>query len=252
MCHRTAAMSVEQESLRGLSIAGRAARLLVVAFDASRQVGMHDPAHVGLVDSHAESDRGHHHRDFVPDKGLLSLASLLVLEPRVVCHRGEPPRGQGGGGALHRLACSSIHDAGLAGVPADEVQHLLIRISHLRGHPVEDLRPVEAGPNDERAAQAEKPYDVVLDRPGRRGREGSHGHAGELLAQQPERPVVRAELVTPFRDAVRLVHRDKRDSEPGESGAEAGKRQPLGRSVQESDTARGELPPGGAGFLLTQ
>ena len=49
---------VEEDGARGLPVAPGAADLLVVALDRRRHRGVDDGAHVGLVDAHAEGDRG--------------------------------------------------------------------------------------------------------------------------------------------------------------------------------------------------
>ena len=52
--------AVEQQRVRRIAVASRAADLLVVRLRAVRHVEMHDEAHVGPVDPHAEGDRRHH------------------------------------------------------------------------------------------------------------------------------------------------------------------------------------------------
>jgi hypothetical protein len=51
--------TVKRERIGRGAVAARAADLLIVALDRLRQVGMGDPADVGLVDAHPEGDGGH-------------------------------------------------------------------------------------------------------------------------------------------------------------------------------------------------
>ena len=53
------------------AVAAGAARLLVIALDAFRQVEVRDEAHVGLVDAHAERDRRDHHDAVVAEEAVL-------------------------------------------------------------------------------------------------------------------------------------------------------------------------------------
>ena len=71
----------------GRPVAPRAADLLVIRLDRFRQVGMGDPADVGLVDPHAEGDRGHDDQAVLALEALLDRAAGLRLHPAVVGRR---------------------------------------------------------------------------------------------------------------------------------------------------------------------
>ncbi len=49
----------QRQRLGGRAIAARAADFLIIGLDRLGQVGMGDPADIGLVDPHAEGDRRH-------------------------------------------------------------------------------------------------------------------------------------------------------------------------------------------------
>jgi hypothetical protein len=74
------AQAVGHPCIRRLAVAPGAAGLLVIRFDALRQVALRDEAHVGLVDAHAEGDRG----DI--DLALLALEALLVARCALPVH----------------------------------------------------------------------------------------------------------------------------------------------------------------------
>ena len=98
-------------------------------------------------------------------------------------------------------------------------------------------------PTNRRACvQAELGRDLA---PGRRiGGRGQRdpGHRRPALAQDGELEILRAEVVAPLRDAVRLVDREQRERQPVEPVEEAVGEQPLGRDVEQVDLARGGLP----------
>ena len=62
--------------MAGRAVAAGAADFLVVALDVFGQVVVNHPAHVALVDAHAEGDGGHDHLQVVLQKGFLRLAAL--------------------------------------------------------------------------------------------------------------------------------------------------------------------------------
>ena len=55
--------------------------------------------------------------------------------------------------------------------------------------------------------------NIVADLARGAGREGRDGNVGEALAQRAELAILRPELVTPFRDAVRLIDGEKADGD---------------------------------------
>jgi hypothetical protein len=66
------------------AVAPRAADLLVVAFESRRQPGVNHGANIGLVDSHAEGNGGHHHLQFARLEGRLHALARLRIETRMV------------------------------------------------------------------------------------------------------------------------------------------------------------------------
>ncbi len=66
----------EQQGLGGQAVAAGPARLLVVALDGLGQVVVHDEAHVGLVDAHAEGDGGDDDLQVVARRRLLHALAL--------------------------------------------------------------------------------------------------------------------------------------------------------------------------------
>jgi hypothetical protein len=98
--------AVERQRIGGRTIPARAADLLVIGLDRFWQVGLRDPADVGLVHAHAEGDRGHDDQPVLGGEAVLDLAAVVGLHPAVIGAGGMPVIGQ-------RLASVSV----LARVP---------------------------------------------------------------------------------------------------------------------------------------
>ncbi|GAB1411428.1 hypothetical protein MASR1M97_01640 [Candidatus Desulfobacillus denitrificans] len=146
----------------------------------------------------------------------------------------------------------AVHDAGLAGMfGAQEGQQLGAGVG-LLDDLVADVGTVEAGDEDARAAKLQVGDDFLACRLVGGGGERDARHLGPALVQEAELEVLRAEVVAPLRDAVRLV-----DGEEGEAVAgglaelvrEVGREQPLRRDVEQVEFARHEGAAGAVGLL---
>ena len=89
-------------------------------------------------------------------------------------------------------------------MPLDDFQHLLPLVVP-RQDAIGEVGPVEVADEHQRIAQRELLGDVAPHLRRRRGRVGVDRGLGERLAQIAKLPVLRAEVVAPVADAVRLV-----------------------------------------------
>jgi len=118
----------------------------------------------------------------------------------------DPPAGQtvnNAGSARPRLR----QEVGIAGL-------------RLGPHPIEEIGPVEAREVHGRIAQTELSDDVRPDARRCRGGEGEHGNLRMPLPQGGQLAVLRAEIVAPFGNAVRLVDDERVDAGTGAQTAE--------------------------------
>ena len=77
-------------------------------------------------------------------------------------------------------------------------------------HAVDEVRPIERSDEHERIlAAAARATMSRADALGRRRRERVERHAGKVVAQPAELPVLGPEIVAPLADAVRFVDRDE-------------------------------------------
>ena len=202
------AAAVEQEAVAGQAVASGAAGLLVVALDVFGQVVVDHPADVGLVDAHAEGDRGADDLHLVAQEKLLVFGAFLVAEPGVVGPGGEAAVGERLGHALGGGARGAIDDAALVLALFHELEDLLERFV-LGGDAVGEVGAVETRDKSRRVAQAQVLHDVAAHAFGGRRGERHDGDVGQQDAELGELPVLGAEIVAPLGDAVRLVDGDR-------------------------------------------
>ena len=199
------------------AVAAGTAGLLVISFDALRDVVVYHEAHVALVDTHAEGDGGH------DDIHLLHEELVLVLGPHLVVKSGMVGEGfdavddQQLRQVFHLLAREAVDDAALAGIFLDIAYNLLVqlhRVARLGTHLVVEVGAVEARDEGVGLLHAEVFDDILLHLGGGRSGEGQDRHlgvdGGDGVAQAA---VFGTEVVAPFRDAVGLVDGEERDGD---------------------------------------
>ena len=81
----------QQQRVGRVAVTAGAADLLVPRLRAVRHVEMHDEAHVGPVDAHAERDRRDDHQRLTRAEPRQRLALVLRLQPGMEGDRGDRP-----------------------------------------------------------------------------------------------------------------------------------------------------------------
>ena len=231
---------VGQPGGRRQAVAPGAAGLLVVALDRLRQVEVGDEAHVGLVDAHAERDRGDHDQAVLAQEaGLVARRGSARRDRRGTAgpgcrwppgtRRSSPPtRGTGSRRCRRRRGARCAAGRAAAGAA---------RSSARSGTGCWAGRswPRSAGRSVEVAA-------------GWRSRRGwpsvavavsaIRGTSGQRSCSIDRRQVVGPEVVAPLRHAVRLVDREQRDLCRGRAAAASSRHaEPLGREVEQVELA---------------
>ncbi len=239
--------AVEGQRVRRRPVAARPADLLVVAFDRLRQVGMGDPADVGLVHPHAEGDRGADDQPVLDGEAPLHLAPGLRLHAAVIGTGGVAGAEERVRQALGLRPRAAIDDAGLALPGARGLEDLLPR-PVLGAEGEMDVRPVESLEEEPRLGAVEEPPDDLLPRLRvRRRGEGGERHP-ERPAQLPDPEVVGPEIVPPLADAMGLVHGDRGDLRPPQHARR--RTEPLRREIEDLQAPRLQPLEDGARLLL--
>ena len=146
---------VEQQALGGEAVAAGAAGLLLVVLERLGRAGVHDEAHVGSIDAHAEGDGGDDDVGALVDEGVLVAGALVVGQPGVIrrppCGRRRRAPRRSGRRPCARCSrrCPLRRDA------RSSTASSCCSRDEARPHAVDQVRPIEAADEHERVAQPE-------------------------------------------------------------------------------------------------
>ena len=214
------------------------AGLLVVALDGPGQVEVGDEAHVGLVDAHAERDRGDHDQAVLAQEARLVGGPGARVEARVVrqrldpaaapgTRRSPPPTpGTGSRRCPRRPACSARSSSSSCRLGSffGTIRYWMFGRSKLATN---CRAPVEVQPG----------RDLGVRRLGGGRGQRDAGHRRPALVQRGQREVVGPEVVPPLGHAVRLVDGEQRDRAAVEQPQRRLGAQPLRRQVEQVELA---------------
>ena len=149
---------VQEHAARGLAVAPGTARLLVVGLERVGQRPVPDRAHVGLVDAHAEGGGRDHDLGLALHEPRLHRGALGVGQARVVGRRVQPLGPQLSGELLAAPARARVDERGTPcrPRPARAQEPPLRGLGARRDHVEREVRPVEAGRDLDRVAQAQR------------------------------------------------------------------------------------------------
>ena len=216
----------------GVAIATSAAGLLVVRLHRARHVEVRHEAHVRLVDAHAERDRRGHHDALLLEEDILVARPRRRIHPGMIRQGAHALRVQPRRRLLHLAAREAVDDAALVLAPGQEIEQLLLPLLPLHDG-VGDVRPVEARRENLRIVQA-KPFDDVFARGRVRRRcQRDARHAGKVGRDRRQFAILRAEVVAPLADAMRLVDREQADVRILQHVLEARRHKPFGGNVEQ-------------------
>ena len=194
----------EQHGIRFLPVPPRAARLLEIRLQRFGSVHVHHEAHVGLVDTHAESIGGHHHLTPSGHPELLAMVALARVEPGVIICRRHSRLLQEPDHMLRAAAAAHVDDA-CPPYPPHYSQQAAELVAVVQNHVCQVFAHET---RLEPAAVVHQQFRTdILGHPWRsRCREGNDRCCGVILAYVGNLKIRRTEIVAPLRNAVRLVH----------------------------------------------
>ena len=183
--------------------------LLVIGLDGTRQIHVCHEAHIRLVDAHAEGDGRHDDHAVLTLEGGLHVAAFGGLQAGMVGTGVKALLLQEGRHLLGAVARRAVDDARFPLVAiADEAQQLLVAIA-LLDDPVADVGAVEAGDEGLGILQGQPVDDLAAGEIVGGGGERNTRHRRELVCQPAQTDVLGPKVVSPLRDAVRLVNGDQ-------------------------------------------
>ena len=197
-------VAVEGQAVALAAVTSGAAGLLVVAFERFGDVVVDHVAHVGFVDTHAEGDRGDDDVDPLHEEVVLVGGTRGGIHAGMVGPGADAVGDEQFGELLDLLAAQAVDDAALALVLLDEADDLAVHVVFGPDLVVE-VRTVERRLENRGVGHAQVLLDVELHLGGGRGRQGDQRRRTDLVDDRPDTAVLRAEVVAPLRDAVRLV-----------------------------------------------
>ena len=197
-------VTVKGQTVTLAAVASRTTRLLIIPFERLGNVVMDDEPHVGLVDTHAESDRGDDHIGALHQEIVLILGARGRIHARMIGQRLDAVGYQQLGQFLDLLAAQTIDDAAAPLLLLDEADDVAVHVV-LGTDFVIEIRTVERRFENRGVVHAEVLLDVQLHlRRGRR-RQGDQRRRADLVDDRADAAVLRTEIVAPLRNAVRLV-----------------------------------------------
>lgn len=186
------------------AVASRTPRLLIISLQGLGNIVMDHIAHVGFVDTHAESDRGHDHIGPLHQEVVLIGRTCLGVHTGVI---GQSPDAVGYEQLrklLDLLAAQAVDDAALALVLLDVTDNLPVHIV-LGPDFVIQVGAVERRLEYRSVAHTQVFLDVHLHLGGSRRRQGDQGRRADLVDDRTNAAVLRTEIMPPLRNTVRLV-----------------------------------------------
>ena len=197
-------IAVKGQAVTLAAVTAGAAGLLVVPLQRFGNVVVNDVAHVGLVDAHAESDRGDDHLDALHQEIVLVGSPRHGVHARMVGQRTDAVGDEQLGKLLDLLAAQAVNDAALALVLFDEADDVAVDVA-LGADLIVEVRPVERRFEDRGVGHAQVLLNIQLHLGRGRGREGDQRRGADLVDDRADAAVLGPEVVSPLRDAVRLV-----------------------------------------------
>ena len=225
-----------QHALARLTVAPGAAGFLVIGLQRAWQVEVHDPAHIGLVDAHAEGHGGHHDRGGIADEFALVVVALRGVESGVVRQGFDAIGQQARGDVVDALARQAVDDA--AAALAGTRQEPVVAAAVLGLDRPVQVGPVKTGDMPRRRAQLQLVGDIVAHGGRGGGGEAKDGRLWQTLAHAGQSPVLGPEVVAPVRHAVGFVDHHLADGgHLAESFEKAGHQQSFWRHIEQLEAA---------------
>ena len=199
---------------------------------------MDDSPDPGDVDAHPERGGRHHDLNASGGEVVLDAPPHVRRLPPVVAGDGEL-----GGQLLGRGDGADVDESLLPGRSEQAAEPIALgSFAAATGDRERQRRPIESADRDEGMAQPQAARDIGSDL-WRRGRsEAGPRRPATGCDRRGQKSVIRAEVMAPRRDAMRLVDHDPPDAQLGEPAHEARAAQPLGREKKQPVIAR-DGPP---------
>ena len=244
------ARTPEHHRLGRIAVAPRAPGFLVIALDRLGYADMRDETHVGFVDPHAEGDRGDDDHVLAGHECRLVGSARPRIEPRVIGQHRAP----GGSGQLVRQILHLAPRRGVDDPRSRRGGHQIGQLAHrivAVANGIADIGPVESRQHQPVIGDAQLRHHVAAGLLVGGGGQRQPRNLRKGIEHAAQHPVIGAEIMPPFRHAMRLVDREQAQRRRAQQVTETRLAGTFGRDIEQIELARAEgilrLAPVGIG-----
>ena len=244
------AVAVEKDTVRRLAVPPGTTRLLIIGLQILGHIVVDDKADVGLVNTHAKGIGSHHDLTAVKLKAVLIAPPLLFAQSRVIPGDGKAMDLQLLADPLHGGAGGAVNHAAFSPPLVQQCQKRRKFFPARTLYVKKQVRPVKACYHPLRVLQTQPYGDIPLHPGSRRGCKGrQHRPSGQRGHERRNTQIAGPEVLSPLRDAVRLIHRHQRNVQRSHKLLESLVFQPLRRHIQQTASASPQHTPHPPGLL---
>ena len=225
---------VESDAVSFAAVTTCTTSLLIVAFEALRDVVVNHETDVGLVDAHSESDSRHDDVDLLHQELILILLTCLAVQTGMVWQRLDAVNLQSLSEFLHFFTAQSVHDSRFSRVRFDIFYDVFDHIFRLRTYFIIKIRTVERRFEDLGILDFKVFHDVLLHLHGCGSSQCNDWQFWIYrIDDRAQTAVFRTEVMTPFGDTVCLIDGKEGDVEATQELESLFFRQRLGSHIEE-------------------
>ena len=198
--------AVETDTLSFAAVTTGTTCLLIITFQALRDVVMHHEPHIRLVDTHTECNRRNNHLTLFHQECILVRTTCCRIHSGMVRSGADAVHLQHLGEIFHLLACQTIYNTAFAFHAADETNKVFVHICCLRAYFVIQVRTVETALENSCVWHSEVLLNIFLHFRRSRGGQCDNRRFADTLHHRAYLTVLRTEVMTPLRDTMGLIY----------------------------------------------
>ena len=201
---------VKRDAIAFTAVTTGTSRLLIIAFKTLRDVVVNHETHIRFVNTHSESYRSHNHVDFLHKELVLILTTCLAVETGMVRQCLDSVNLKSFSEFLNFFTAKCVNDSRFSRIVFDIFYNVFYNIFCLGSYLIIKIRTVERRLENLRIGNLEVFHDVVLHfHRGCCGKGDDRQFRIDGIDNRTQTAVLWTEVMTPFRDTMRLVDGEK-------------------------------------------
>src|SRR5574344_1272114 len=197
---RQVLLRVEGKTLTLSSVSASPARLLVIFLYALGYIIMDDIPHIGFINTHAKSNRGHYDLHPFHQEVILIVRTGDRIHTCMIGQGTDAIYPQRLGKLIHLLAAETIHDARLAWLRLDKLDDFSVYVLRLGPNLIIEVWTIERGLEELGIIHLQYFLDILLHFQSSRGCQRNHAHfLPYLLNNWTYFPIFWPEVMSPLR-----------------------------------------------------